>query len=799
MMMKILTLFFRCFLVIYITWNWSVSNCVLAQSSLTGNVAPLKSSHVTFNVSLKDLGDSSKVRKIQTDSTRVFKFENLPNGYYQLQVTHIGYRDFTQIIRLFNSQIKIDKIKLEPKDQSLEEVEVIRFRPQFVREIDHIKYNIQGTPIGISGSALEVLQRLPGVEVSPDATSLAINGKNEVGIMMDNKLVRIPLSSLLQILSSTNAQDIESIEIYENPPAQYDADFSGGIIKIKRIKKRGEGVNGSILLGIGYGDKDKEKAGFNLGYQKGRFNLFGDLNYDRNRTPRNFINSSRQVVDGELVELYTNTFRDPVITGYTGRLGLDFDISPALAISFLTNAYTNRFDQETVGFSRRSGIEDKDIALYSYEDSKRDLFSANFNTVWKSDSVNTFSWDLDYLYYYNEAPIYYSNLYVGNDVLEKLNVSKETPVNVLGTSFQYARGLGKRSNFSVGIKYTKTFMTNNVTVDSLIENENIRNDMLSEYSEYDEGIFAMYTNFDSKIGENTDVKIGLRYENSKYDLKTRSNNKLNSRTMDELFPTFFINHKLSTISSIQFSYGRRINRPTYFDLAPYVLFLDPYTSSFGNINLKPGLSNNFNLNYRRRDYLIGLSYSVEKNAIARSQTVFTDSGDYILFTSLNVDRLNTLSATMNIPIKIAKWWNMQNNIQFSLLDQTMESVKSSDWFYTARTTQNITFPYDIRGQLFVSYNSARKLGVSKLNDFQRVNLSLDREIKRWNCTFQISYNTIFGNDFSRESLRNSNYAYLANNLESRVFRFTFLKKFGKSTLKNSNRESSVSDIERRLD
>ncbi|QIH33425.1 TonB-dependent receptor [Sphingobacterium sp. DR205] len=684
-------------------------------------------------------------------------------------------------------------------DHRLEEVEVVASRPQFVQQIDHIMYNIRGTPIGISGSALEVLQRLPGVEVSPDGTSLAINGRSEIGILMDGKLVRIPISSLLQILSSTNAQDIESIDVFENPPSQFDADFSGGVINIKRIRKRGVGVNGSILLGIGYGDKDKEKVGVNLGYQKDRVNLFGDLNYDRNHTPRNFINSSRQFIGGQQVELYTTTYRDPVITGYTGRIGLDYDLSPKLAMSFIANAYTNRFVQETVGHSLRSIVGDSEISLYSDEDSKRDLFSVNFNTVWKFDSINAFSWDVDYLYYYNEAPIYYSNSYEKDGTLEELNVLKETPVNVLGANFQYSRRFGSNSSLTFGAKFTKSMMTNNVIVDSLKDYVNIRNEMLSEYSEYDESIFAMYGNFDSKLGKNTDLKIGLRYENSKYDLTTKSNNKLNSKTMDELFPTLFINHKMSTNSSAQFSYGRRVNRPTYFDLAPYVLFLDPNTSSFGNINLKSGFSNNLNLSYRYRSYLFGLSYSTEKDAIARSQTVFIEDEEDIVFTSLNIDRLNTWSLNMNIPIKITKWWNMQNNVQLSFLDQKMASMKTSDWFYTARTTQNVSFPYDILGQLFIAYNSERKLGISTLNDFQRVNLSLEKEIKRWNSTFQVSYNTIFGNDFSRESMQGSNYAYLANNLESRVFRFTFIKKFGKNTSKNSTRESSVSDIERRLD
>lgn len=797
--MKILILFFKFFFSICVLSICIVFNSVFAQSSIAGKVKPAYSLPVTFNVYLKDLGDSSKTRVTQTDSASRFKFENLPNSNYQLHVSHIGYRDFSQVISLFNSHVAIDEIVPELSDNRLKEVEVVASRPQFVQELDHIRYNIQGTSIGISGSALEVFQRLPGVEVSPDGTSIAINGRNEIGILMDGKLVRIPISSLLQILSSTNAQDIESIDVFENPPSQFDADFSGGIINIKRIKKRGEGVNGSVLVGIGYGDKDKEKVGINLGYQKDRINLFGDLNYDRNRTPRNFVNSSMQFIGGQQVESYTTTYRNPVITGYTGRIGLDFDLSPILAMSFITNAYTNRFVQETVGHSRRSGIHDSDISLYSDEDSKRDLLSVNFNTVWKSDSVNTFSWDLDYLYYYNEAPIYYSNFYDRGGILEELNVLKETPVNVLGANFQYSRRFEGNSSLTFGTKFTKSMMTNNVIVDSLKDNENIRNEMLSEYSEYDEGIFAMYGNFDSKLGEDTDLKIGLRYENSKYDLITKSDNKINSRTMDELFPTLFINHKMSTNSSAQFSYGRRVNRPTYFDLAPYVLFLDPNTSSFGNINLKPGFSNNLNLTYRYRSYLFGLSYSSEKDAIARSQTVFTENKEDIVFTSLNIDRLNTWSLNMNIPIKITKWWNIENNVQLSFLDQKMGSKKISDYFYTAKITQNVSVPYGVRGQLFISYNSERNLGVSTLNDFQRVNLSLDKEIKKWNTIFQVSYNSVFGNGFSRESMQKSNYAYLANNLESRVFRFTFIKKFGKNTVNKSNRESSIIEIERRLD
>lgn len=776
------------------------SSSVSAQYNVTGRVDVHDSSTVVINVRLKDLHDSLNMRTVQTDADRRFKFNNLPNGEYHLQVSYIGYRDFDQVIFLSNSDVSIGVVKLEPTDQLIEQIEVIRRKPQFVQKIDRISYNVQGTPIGISGTAIEVLQRIPGVEISPDGNSISINGKNEIGVLMDDKLVRIPISSLLQILSSTNAQDIESIEVIENPPAQYDAEFSGGMINIKKLKRSTPGLSGNILLGVGYGDGDKEKGGLNLGYQKNRMTLYGDFNYDRNNTPRTFVNSNIQSFNEGSIYSHTSTYREPIITGYTGRFGVDFNLSQALTTSAVANVFRSKFVQTTNGQNLQTGLTQRSINLLSDEDSRRDLASINFNTNWKADSVNTISIDLDYLYYYNTAPTSYENVYQNENLAEKFNVFKETPVNVYGAHLQYNNRLTDHSSLTFGGKYTKSMMTNDVLVNNRIQNEWFRNDALSEYATYDEGILAFYGNMDSKVGQTIDLKLGLRYESSNHDLRIKTDNTQNVWTMREVFPTVFVGHKLNTQSNLQFSYGRRINRPTYFDLAPYILFLDPVTSYFGNINLRPGLSNVLNFSYKIKEYLIGLSYSDERNAIARSQAIFSDNENQtnILLTSLNVDKLNVSSLNTNIPVKITKSWNMQNNIQLSYIDQLMGQTKSKDFFYVLRTTQNMILPYQIRSQIFATYSSSRIFGVSTINHYQRVNISFDKEIKPWNSTIQIAYNTIFGNNYSFESSALDNYSFVSYDYEPRVFRLTFIKKFGKS-IQQSSRETSVSEIKGRLE
>ncbi|AMP97967.1 hypothetical protein AY601_1036 [Pedobacter cryoconitis] len=779
-------------------------NCIYAQYKITGKIFDKNNNPLPF-VDVKV--NNTKIIKVSlTDKDGVYTITNLPSSGYEITIHTLLSKEIKKSVTVIDKDLDLGITYID-QEKNLQEVVITGQKKQQVEQkIDRLVINVEGTPIGISGSALEVLQRLPGVEIGSSGSSITLNGKSEVGVLINDKLTRIPISSLIQILSSTNAKDIEKIELISIPPAKYDAEFTGGLINIKQIKKNAKGTNGSIVAGLGYGKKDKEKFGINWNARNNKINFYGDLNYDRNNTPRTFTNSgTSRSSDQSLTSSFTETYRDPIITGYSGRLGLDYYINQKFTFGVLVNGNLNNFKQDASGFNIKNNLNNTTYTgLFNDEDSYRNLFTSNLNLNYKIDSLQVINFDVDYLNYLNKAPNNYNNQYFDkNGALERnemFSVKKHTPVGVGVGKIDYSRILNEKIKLDFGGKYTYSKLNNTVLVDDLIDGQYVQNNNLSEKSNLTENISATYLSVDWGANEKTNVKLGLRYEYSTQKLDLLSAGNALDTKLSELFPSLFFSREIGKKSSLQASYGRRVSRPTYFDLAPYVLFLDPNTFYFGNIRLKPSISNILSLNYKFQKYIASVEYSHEKNSIARSQTVFLPESSQQRLTSLNLDYLNTLTFSINAPLKINKWWEMQNSFQLSYINQKINAQENDDTFFIVRTTQTFSLPKDFSIQLFSAYNSNRLSGVSKIKQYQRVNLSVDKKLKKMNSSIQLSFNNVFGQIYSFESIEADNSSFVKYSYEPRIIRFTYTYNFGNSKIsKQRKREVSSEEIKNRLD
>jgi hypothetical protein len=739
-----------------------------------------------------------------TDDSGVFVLRNIAGGEYQLKISLLGFKEIEKALNI-TQNIDLGSIVLAASTEELDEVVIKAEKPVLEQKVDRLIANVEGTLIGNSGNALEVLERLPGIEISPDGSSITLNGRSEVGILINGKLTRIPLSSFLQILSSTNAKDIKNIELITTPPAKYDAEFTGGLININQIRKNDDGANASILVGLGYGDGDKEKAGINWNVRKDKINFYGNANFDRNNSPRSFSNTSTTTQQSIETFNQTTSNRKPIITGLTGQLGLDYYLNEKTTLGVLFNGSSSRFKQTVTGrgFVSETPGDASNLQLVNTEDSTRELIVVNLNLGVQLDSLSKLSFDIDYLNYYNENPTDYDNTFLdasGNILSnEFFTAFKETPVNVWVGKTDYSKRLNSNLNIELGGKYTFSSLDNTVLVQDLINGSLVQNDELSELSNLTENIVALYSSANWKINDKTDVNLGLRYEYSTQDLELQSSGNVLDRKINALFPSLFLSRKFGTKNTLQFSYGRRITRPTYFDLAPFLLFLDPNTFFNGNVELQASISNSFSLSYKYKKYLASFEFTHADNAIARSQSVLLEDTGQQVFTSLNLDYLNTYALNLTIPVRMTSWWNSQNTFQLGYLEQELNNVTSSDLFYSIRSTQDFKLSDDIRLQLFARFNSERLSGVTNINSFNRVNLSLEKKIETWNSRLQISYNNIFGNDYSFTIDEDFNNSFVEYNFEPRVLQLTWTYDFGNSKVKKQRQRTTGSkEIKNRI-
>jgi outer membrane receptor protein involved in Fe transport len=197
-------------------------------------------------------------------------------------------------------------------------------------------------------------------------------------------------------------------------------------------------------------------------------------------------------------------------------------------------------------------------------------------------------------------------------------------------------------------------LDNDVKVSDLNNNQLVTVDSFTEASKLDEKIGALYSSVNYSPNDKTHFNVGLRYEYSETVLNVEGKGNVLDLTINKVFPTIFISRKVSELITLQASYGKRITRPSFGDLAPFFIFLDPTTFSFGNTSLKPAISNSLRLGLNYRNSAFAFERSHNKNAIEGYQPILISGTNKQVYTTLNIALIKTTSLSAAIPLKIAR-------------------------------------------------------------------------------------------------------------------------------------------------
>ena len=263
-----------------------------------------------------------------------------------------------------------------------------------------------------------------------------------------------------------------------------------------------------------------------------------------------------------------------------------------------------------------------DTTIKIQNDEVHNLFnySANLNLQHTFKDNEKLLFNADYMYYRDYNPVTYLNSwYRNNGALlydENVKSKKLTPITFWIGTLDYSKKLGKKIDLEAGIKGTLSRFTNDVEVSRLVQNAWIRDGGLTAKYKLDENITAAYASANLSIDDKNSLKMGLRYEYTNSNLGTETIKNMVDRHYGKLFPSFFLNHKINDDNAVNLSYSRRITRPTFNDMAPFVIFIDPNTFFSGNPALQPSISDAVNAAYTFKKYLFSCSYSYEDGSIA---------------------------------------------------------------------------------------------------------------------------------------------------------------------------------------
>lgn len=239
------------------------------------------------NIMLLNQKDSSVVSGIMASEEGVFGITTFKPGNYFIGVSALGYKPTYSMpfnIKSSNDHLHIDPIFLEDEFHQIGEVKVVAQKPVYELQIDRMVVNVENSITSAGNTALEVLEKSPGIIVDRQNNSISMGGKSGVMVIINGKQNRMPLSAAVQMLSSMSADNVKKIELISTPPAKYDAEGDAGIINIVLKKNENFGTNGSFTLGAGVSTREKLTGSLNLNHHVEKVNFFGSYNADYNNT-----------------------------------------------------------------------------------------------------------------------------------------------------------------------------------------------------------------------------------------------------------------------------------------------------------------------------------------------------------------------------------------------------------------------------------------------------------------------------------------------------------------------------------
>ncbi len=834
------------------------------QVKVRGGILDEKNQTLPFaNVLLLNAKDSVLVKGFVSDMDGNFSYEFATKDSkqsYILSVSMVGYEKFYSskfVLNKENPEIDFKKIVLKSDAQKLEGVTVTAKKPFIEQAAGKLIVNVEGSIIANGNTALELLQKSPGVTVDNN-DNISVKGKQGVLVLMDGKPTYMSSGDLANILKNMNSDQIEKIEIISNPPAKYDASGKA-VINIITKKNKNFGTNGSISTGfagslapelakglsqdlkqiesVRPGLMPKMSTSFNLNNRQGKLNSFANLTFSDNQR----FNSNLFVRDigGKVFEQYA--YRYNASQNFSYKLGTDYFLSKKTTLGLLINgsagAWQNHPNAPNINTTYIKSKENNvpDSSLVTTASNLRTWKNTTFNLNFKHNFDSTgreLTADVDYSIYDNlslergmVSKFYrFANLIpVENNA--PLTITNHTPniYNILALKTDYIHPMSKiKAKIETGLKFSHVKSDNDIR---FFQN-GLADRGRSNHFIYEETISAAYANFSKELSNpksaiKWSLQAGLRLEHTSSLGKSLTLNETRSRNYINLFPSIFITEVLNKNNQFSYSYSKRIERPDYESLNPFVDFLDPYTYKLGNAYLRPQYTNNFEITHTYKDaFVTSVGYSVTndmmmeviKNAVNVPEVLekikkYNDikgiDAEKITFAfQENLAKYHNFNVNFSIPIPITKWWTSQNNI--SVYYNKFSGVLSNQnlsierWAYNFYTSNQLKFSSRTNAEISMWYNSPNNYGmIAGLRQYA-VNAGIQHQFWNKKGSLKLNVNDIFLTSFWNGKADFAGVKMSMNNKwDSRNIRLTFTYKFGNQNVKAARGRSTATESEQK--
>lgn len=784
------------------------------QSSITGTIVDKALKPVAnANVLLLNLSDSTLVKGMISSPTGTFVFENISKGKFIVSSTFTGFEQVYSpaiIIEEASDKIDVGSIPLNHSISELNSVTVTGRKPLYQQLIDRTVINVENSITSSGSTALEVLMRSPGIMVDQYNNTISMNGKNGVVIMINGKPNYMPVSAVVQMLSSMPSSNIEKIELITTPPSNLDAEGNAGYINIVLKTNNNAGTNGSFSIMTGYGKGVLAIPSLNFNHRKGNVNIYGDGSYNLEKVYPAYISHYRKATnEGRLTETFSDTYRDVTETNINARLGMDVQAGKKVIAGILFTTYDRVYKMHAWNTNTVTTDNSRDSSMRIFNTEKNHWFnySLNANLQYNLREHSSITFNADYIYYRNFQPVKYDNERFDKNgtfnYSDKTRSDKTTPINIWVGSVDYNHKLSNAVSMTSGVKLTLGNFTNDVSFSTLVNNSWVRDDSLSALYTLEEDYSGAYATFNVTLDKKTEMKVGARYEYTNSNLGTETEKNIVDRHYGKLFPSIFLSHKIDDNNSLNLSYTKRITRPSFNDLAPFTYYADPNTLYTGNPALQPAFSNIVKADYIFKNYFLSITYTKENASIQTFQPQTDSVANKQILSAQNIVNLKTLNASLTLPLNVTQWWSIQLNIMgtWNQANAVIDNkpVRVNNIAYGFNGSQRFTLSPLWSAEVSGFLQSSNVMGIFVQRPMGSMDVGIKKKLKDNKSSLQFAVTNIL-NTLAFEVKANvpehNIYADFRIRTFFRGYRLTYSRNFGKEKLRAKRERSTGSEEER---
>jgi ferric enterobactin receptor len=693
-----------------------------------------------------------------SDNKGNFAVNNIAPGKYKLVAEFLGYRPYTLLNLLVDKDHPVvdeKDILLQSKTMTLQSI-TISGQPKIIEnKIDKLVFNAERDLTSQVGVATDILKKVPQVSVDVDG-NVELAGSSNIHFLINGKPSTAFGSDVADVLQSIPASQIKSIEVITNPGAKYDAQGTGGIINIILKNNSSQGINGNLSLTAG---TRTENGSFNLNVRKGNFGMNAYVSGNARLNAKTISSSNRLTNDtaaNNTVLLNQAGSSQLQRSGYETGLGFDWDLNKHN--SFSGSVSYENFSHTGISATSQSQIT-KDISGNILSDIENSISGdnafhfhnidagLNYKKTFKKEdqelelSVNSSfgnrnSVNNNYQYLLPQNSLYYST--------KAINPGTENETEIKA---DYTQPLKKNIILGVGGKLGLYDISSNSKVLKFDGSGDYSKDpYLSNSLAYHQKVYALYSEISFPVFTWFDAKIGERYERTEINsFYSDAQQQATVPGYNTFVPSIFFSKKLSDNSLLKLSYSKRIERPDYRDLNPYINTSDPKNLSTGNSNLRPEIGKRYELGYSVDikdvgSIMVNLFYRQNENDIQPFIVYYpsllvgdTTYTDVALSTRQNIGKENNIGLNVFGTVKLFSKLDLRTNLFFferHTINQINKGYDYNSFNYHLNLNADYQFSKTLLAEFFGNFRSARHEAQGTYPSFTTYSIAVRKQF--WN-------------------------------------------------------------------